>query len=94
MNALSFQRCDAASGKDIDREIYRERARVEQVQRPQIDGASGQVSTARGLPDNAGSAGRVDGFSHAVVLPRDGRMVRHTKDAEWPPSLVTGSPAV
>ena len=48
---------------------------MEQVQRPQIDGASSQVSAAGSLRDDGGSAGGVGGFSHAVVLPRAERWV-------------------
>ena len=66
MNALSLQRRDPAGGEDVDREIHRERAGMEQIQRPQIDGASSQVSPAGGLGDDGRSAGGVGGFSHAV----------------------------
>ena len=64
MNAFPFQRRDPASGENVDRKIHRQRAGMEQVQRPQINSASSQVSTAGGLSDDGGSAGGVGTFSH------------------------------
>ena len=73
VNALPFQRRQAAGGENVDCEIYRQRAGMEEIQRPKVDGASRQIGAARSLGDDAGPTGRIGAFSHLRVLPRDGR---------------------
>ena len=72
VNAFPFERRDPAGGKNIDREIHRERAGMEQVQGPQIDGASSQVRAAGGLCDDGGPARGIGGFAHAVFYHEPG----------------------
>lgn len=52
MNALALQARDSTSGEDVHREVQRERTRVKQIERPEIDGAARQVCTARRLRHN------------------------------------------
>ena len=72
VDALPFQRREAAGGEDVDRKIQRERPGMEQVQRPQIDGASRQISPAGGLGHDGRSAGRIRDFPHAVFYHETG----------------------
>jgi hypothetical protein len=46
MNTLSFEWRNPASGLDVERKIQCQRARMKQVKRPQVEGASGQVGAA------------------------------------------------
>src|ERR1017187_3600342 len=46
VDGASFAGRDLASCQEADRHIHRNRSRVKQVQRPQIEGGTGQVGTA------------------------------------------------
>ena len=87
MNSLPFERCNAASGEDVDREVQGERAGMEQVQRPEIDGASGEIGTAGRLRNNGFAAGDEAGFSHAMLyharLPGESRFVSGSGDLPY-----------
>ena len=68
VDAFPFQRSDAAGGQDIDREIQGQRAGMEQIQRPKVDGPARQISTAGSLGDDGGAPGRAV-FSHDALYP-------------------------
>ena len=69
VNALPFQRGDAASSQNVDCEIQRQRSRMKQVERPEVHGSSCHVGTAWSLRNDGGRARRSSQFPHAVFVP-------------------------
>ncbi len=52
MNLLARRGMNAARGQNIDREVYRDGARMKEIKRPEIDGSSGKINAARGLRED------------------------------------------
>ena len=62
---------DAAGSQDVDRKVQRQRARMKQVKRPQINRASRQIGAAWRLGDDRRSADRIPHFAHALFYHGD-----------------------
>ena len=52
MNALALERRDAAGGLNVERKIQCQRAGMKQIERPEVEGASGQIGAAGRLGDD------------------------------------------
>jgi len=79
MNSLPLERRNTAGGENVNGEVEGQRAGVEEVERPKVDGSSGKVGAAGSLSNDGFTAGNKPGFSHAMfyhaVLPGGSRFV-------------------
>ncbi len=69
VDALSLERSDPARGLNVEGKIQGQRAGMEKIERPQVDGAARQIGAAGRLGDNGWTA-RVGRFRHGLFVPR------------------------
>src|SRR5580704_18395919 len=69
-NASAGKRRDAARGENLQREVQGERAGMKEVERPEIDGASGEVGAAGSVGGDGGGCRRGGLWRHAEFLSR------------------------
>ncbi len=71
MDPLSLQRSDTATRQDIHREIQRERAGMEKIQGPEVDGSAGEIGTTGSQRHDRTPIENSGGF-HAEFVSRFG----------------------
>jgi hypothetical protein len=69
-DALSLERRNPARGQDFQGKIQCQRARMKQVQRPKVDGASGQIGATGGVRGDGRLQGQSGLSGHAKVVSR------------------------
>src|SRR5580765_4992084 len=70
LDALSFEWRDAAGGQDFNGKVQRQRTRMKQIQRPEVNRASGQIGATGGMGGNRRLQGRGGLSRHAKFVSR------------------------
>src|ERR1043166_4104119 len=78
LDALSLERRDAAASQNLNSKIQRQRARMKQIQRPEVNGASGEVGATRSLRGYRGLQGRRGLSRHPKFVSRPDRFTNGT----------------
>lgn len=65
MDTSAFEWGYAAGGQDVDGKIQRQRAGMEEIQRPKVNGPAGQISAARSLRNDGWAIDGVGLFPHS-----------------------------